>query len=128
MKKYVARILVLVLVFSMAGCSSTTPPATTATTTAAATPGTTATAVPETVEFPKFLTVGGGSTGGVFFSAAAGIAQMITNNTGCTATAQTTTGGGLKHSSLCTTVKWNSRSPTTTSYSKLITARVTSQA
>ncbi len=94
MKKYVARILVLVLVFSMAGCSSTTPPATTATTTAAATPGTTATAVPETVEFPKFLTVGGGSTGGVFFSAAAGIAQMITNNTGCTATAQTTTGGG----------------------------------
>ena len=45
-------------------------------------------------EWPDFLTVGGGSTGGVFFSAAAGIAQLISTHGGSTATAQTTTGGG----------------------------------
>ena len=46
------------------------------------------------VEWPEFLTVGGGSTGGIFFSAAAGIAQLISDKTDSTATAQTTTGGG----------------------------------
>ncbi len=48
----------------------------------------------EDVEWPEFLTVGGGSTGGVFFSAAAGISQLLTTKAGVTATAQTTTGGG----------------------------------
>lgn len=32
-------------------------------------------------EWPDFLTVGGGSTGGVFFSAAAGIAQLLSSET-----------------------------------------------
>ena len=44
-------------------------------------------------EWPDFLTVGGGSTGGVFFSAAAGIAQLLSSETDTTATAQTSTGG-----------------------------------
>jgi len=46
------------------------------------------------VEWPEFLTIGGGSTGGIFFSAAAGVAQLISDKTDTTATAQTTTGGG----------------------------------
>lgn len=35
-------------------------------------------------EWPDFLTVGGGSTGGVFFSAAAGIAQLLSSETDTT--------------------------------------------
>lgn len=44
--------------------------------------------------FPKFILIGGGSTGGVFFSAASGFAQLISENTPTKASAQTTTGGG----------------------------------
>jgi TRAP transporter TAXI family solute receptor len=46
------------------------------------------------VEYPKFIAIGGGSTGGLFFSVAAGFAQLFSTKTPIQATAQTTTGGG----------------------------------
>lgn len=89
--KTLRRILALILVFVMGtslcacGEKQSTPAPTVAPAEAAPTEA--------TVEWPDFLTVGGGSTGGVFFSAAAGIAQLLSTKTGTTATAQTTTGG-----------------------------------
>jgi TRAP transporter TAXI family solute receptor len=46
------------------------------------------------VEYPRFMVIGGGSTGGLFFSVAAGFAQLFSTRTPIQATAQTTTGGG----------------------------------
>ena len=101
-KKIIALVLTVFMCLSMVACSegpskevTTPPPASNGdskegTTTPPATNGDSK----ETVEFPEFITIGGGSTGGVFFSAAAGIGQLISTNTNSKATAQTTTGGG----------------------------------
>jgi TRAP transporter TAXI family solute receptor len=46
------------------------------------------------VEFPKFMLVGGGSTGGTFIGVAGGFAQLFSKKTTSQANAQSTTGGG----------------------------------
>lgn len=51
-------------------------------------------------EWPDFLTVGGGSTGGVFFSAAAGIAQLLSSETDTTAICNGGVNTGLKVAAL----------------------------
>lgn len=45
-------------------------------------------------EYPKFLLVGGGSTGGTFIGVAGGFAQLFSKKTSSQANAQSTTGGG----------------------------------
>ena len=46
------------------------------------------------VETPRFMAIGGGSTGGLFFSVAAGFGQLFSTQTPIQATGQTSTGGG----------------------------------
>ena len=46
------------------------------------------------VEYPKFLLIGGGSTGGTFIGVAGGFAQLFSKKTSSQANAQSTTGGG----------------------------------
>lgn len=46
------------------------------------------------VEYPRFMLIGGGSTGGTFIGVAGGFAQLFSKKTSIQANAQSTTGGG----------------------------------
>jgi len=101
MKKHIALLLAFATTLSFSACassgstSSPAPASTASSQTSVEAESSESPFVSEkTAQWPDFLTVGGGSTGGVFFSAASGIAQLIATQTDCTATAQTTTGGG----------------------------------
>ncbi len=48
----------------------------------------------EGYDFPQFMVMGGGQTGGVLYGAANTMAQMLTDNTPMNVTVQATTGGG----------------------------------
>lgn len=92
-RRVLAMILTIAMAFCLAACEQSAP-ATAPDPAPAAAPEAAAQETAEAeIEWPEFLTVGGGSTGGVFFSAAAGIAQLLTTKVGTTANAQTTTGG-----------------------------------
>jgi TRAP transporter TAXI family solute receptor len=84
MKRIFSLVLVIVLVLSLVACGNSAPQQS----------NTTANNNTAEVKMPEFLTVGGGSTGGVFFGAASGIAQLFSTKTSIKASAQTTTGGG----------------------------------
>jgi TRAP transporter TAXI family solute receptor len=87
MKKILSVALVLLLVLSLAACGNSTAPA-------GNSGGTQSGDAAQEVKMPEFLTIGGGSTGGVFFGAASGLAQLFSTKTSVKASAQTTTGGG----------------------------------
>ncbi|WP_134703194.1 TAXI family TRAP transporter solute-binding subunit [Ammoniphilus sp. YIM 78166] len=83
MKKWVSGLLVTVLAASLIGCGS------------GGNLSSSSDSGGSTAGRPDFLKIGGGSTGGVFFAAASGFAQLFSEKTGnIKASAQTTTGGG----------------------------------
>lgn len=97
MKRVISLVMSAVILLSLAACNGGNPSASSmgssagGNSSAAPTSSDSGTA---SVEFPKFMTIGGASTGGVFFGAASGIAQLLSTKTSTKATAQTTTGGG----------------------------------
>ena len=102
MKKVLALILAMCMVLSLCACGATEAPAPAAEAPAAAAPAPAAEApaaeapaaeAPAEVNWPEFITIGGGGSTATFYAVASALGQLISDNTDCTATGQATNGG-----------------------------------
>lgn len=92
MKKIIALILSLCMIFALCACGESAAPAAAP---AAAAPAEAAPSEdsPAAVEWPDFITIGGGGSTATFYAVASALGQLISDNTPCTATGQATNGG-----------------------------------
>ena len=93
MKKILAFVLTLSMIFMLCACGQTAEPAATPDAVEEEAEAVESSEVKTPVEWPDFITIGGGGSTATFYAVASALGQLISDNTSCTATGQATNGG-----------------------------------
>ena len=93
MKKILAFVLTLSMIFMLCACGQTAEPAATPDAVEEEAEAVESSEVKTPVEWPDFITIGGGGSTATFYVVASALGQLNSDNTSCTATGQATNGG-----------------------------------